>query len=193
MRSRAASRSKTAGSAVDPAAAGPATDGHGQALQDLEELLGPERLGDVAVHARRQAAFPVALQGVGGHGDDRGMGAGARLAGPDRGGRLEPVHLRHLHVHQHGIERRAVVQGVERLAAVADDHDLMAPFLQQADRQPLVDRVVLGQQEPQLPPARCPPRRRPASRRSRSSTLADAPRVVMIASRRVDCRIGFVR
>ena len=78
----------------------------------------------------------------------------ARLAGPDRGGRLEAVHLRHLHVHQHGVERLAVVQGRQRLAAVADDHDLMAPLLQQADRQPLVDRVVLGQQEPQRPPAR---------------------------------------
>ena len=85
--------------------------GRGQVLQGLEELLGPERLGDVAVHARRQAAFPVPLHGVGGHGDDRGMDAGARLAGPDRGGRLEPVHLRHLHVHQHRVERRAVVQG----------------------------------------------------------------------------------
>ena len=100
-----------------------------------------------------EAAFAVALQGVGGHGDDRGMGAGGRLAGADGGGRLEAVHLRHLHVHQHGIERPAV-QGRQRLAAVAGDHDLMALLLQQADGQPLVDGVVLGQQEPQPAPAR---------------------------------------
>ena len=29
----------------------------------------------------------------------------ACLAGADRGGRLEAVHLRHLHVHQHDVER----------------------------------------------------------------------------------------
>ena len=34
----------------------------------------------------------------------------ACLAGADRGGRLEPVHLRHLHVHQDGVERLAVVR-----------------------------------------------------------------------------------
>ena len=43
----------------------------------------------------------------------------------------------------------SLVQGGQRLAAVAGHHDLMAPLLQQADRQPLVDRVVLGQQEPE--------------------------------------------
>ena len=67
----------------------------------------------------------------------------------DRGGRLESVHLGHLHVHQHGIERLPDPGRPTRLAAVPDHHNLMAPLLQQADRQPLIDRVVLGQQEPE--------------------------------------------
>ena len=65
-----------------------------------------DRLGDVAVHAGRQAALAVALHGVGGHGDDRacaGPSPASRRA--DRGRRLEAVHLRHLHVHQHQVER----------------------------------------------------------------------------------------
>ena len=50
---------------------------------------------------------------------------------------------------QDGVERLLPVQGRQRLASVAGHDDLMPPLLQYADRQPLIDRVVLGQQEPQ--------------------------------------------
>ena len=81
--------------------------------------------------------------------------------GADRGGRLETVHFRHLNVHQDGVERLPVERS-KRLAAVLDHDDLIAPLLQQADGQPLIDRVVLGQQEPEPPRAldRHGPRRR---------------------------------
>ena len=54
----------------------------------------------------------------------------ASLARPDGGGRLEAVHLGHLHVHQHHVE---ALRGerIERLAAVADDGDGVARLLEQ--------------------------------------------------------------
>ena len=42
-----------------------------QRLDQSQQFLGVDRLGDVPVHARRQAAFPVAAHGRGGQSDDR--------------------------------------------------------------------------------------------------------------------------
>ena len=78
-------------------------------------------------------------------------------------------------------------RAVERLAAVAGHDDLVAPLLQQADRQLLVDRVVLGQEEPERPPRARRRRRRPGRRRHGSSLGRTARATVMIASSRSDC------
>ena len=68
--------SKAAGGGDFGSSAGaPSSTVPAQAVEQFEELLRPQRLGDVGVHAGLQATFPVALEGVGGHGDDRGMGA----------------------------------------------------------------------------------------------------------------------
>ena len=64
----------------------------------------------------RQAALAVALHGVGRQGDDRDVPAGRRSRRADGGGRLEAVHLGHLHVHQDQVERLAASRAVERLA-----------------------------------------------------------------------------
>ncbi len=65
--------------------------------------------------------------------------------GPDR---LEAVHLRHLHIHEHHVE----VTGLERrdrLAAIGGDHHRMAHALEHAAGHLLVHGMVLGQQDAQ--------------------------------------------
>ena len=148
--------------------------GH-EALEDFEELLGPDRLGDVGVHARLEAALAVALHGVGGHGDDRDV---ARRS-PPRAARMAAVASKpsisgictSISTRSNGRSSRAASASWPLPAT----HDRVAPLLQQADGEPLVDR-------------RCP---RPAgagacagpspvgaaavARRSRSSAPRDAP------------------
>ncbi len=112
-------------------------------------MIGPERLGDIAVHPGGQAPLTVALHGIGGHGDNRQMAAGRFFPLANRRRRLEAVHLRHLNVHQHQIERR-VLQRLHRFPAVACDRRRVAPLFQDAYRQPLVYRVVLGNKDTQM-------------------------------------------
>ncbi len=105
-----------------------------------------DRLGDVVVHAFLQAALPFLGHRMGGHGDDRQ--AVVALVGADSDGRLVAVHDRHLHVHQHDIERGRVTfrDFLDRLAAVVDDFDLSIDLGQKFDGDLLVDLVVFGQQ-----------------------------------------------
>ena len=73
------------------------------------------------------------------------------LLGADRRRRLQAVHLRHLHVHEHQVERLPPQEG-KRLLAVVRHHDRMAPLFQERQRQALVDRAVLRQQDTQPTP-----------------------------------------
>ena len=118
---------------------------------------------------------------------DRGL----RIADPARG--LQPVHLGHLHVHQHQV----VGQGLERLdgfRAVGHGVRAQAQLLQDAQGHLLVGDVVLGQQDARPRPGAVsriawrvtmgcgrprprPHRPAPAARQSKSS----------------DCRTGLVR
>ena len=82
---------------------------------------------------------------MGGHGDDRGVAAGLLLAGANGGGRLQPVHVGHLHVHQHQVEGLRLPGG-NRLLAVVGHGDRVALALEQAHGQLLVDQAVFGQQ-----------------------------------------------
>ena len=52
--------------------------------------------------------FAVGQRGVGGHGQDRQPGEAP--VGADSPGRLETIDIRHLHVHQHRVERHARLQ-----------------------------------------------------------------------------------
>lgn len=73
--------------------------GEGLAVgQGVHEFLDAHWLADVIVHAGLQVFFPVAGEGVGGHGDDGRL----LLFGPDVPnllGGFDAVHVGHLHVH----------------------------------------------------------------------------------------------
>ena len=111
-------------------------------------FLGVQRLGDVIVHAGRQAPLPVPLHRVRRHRHDRNVAPRRPLQTPDGRRRLEPVHLRHLHVHQHQVERRPADR-LERLDPRGGDRDGVPALLQEAHRELLVDHVVLGQEDAQ--------------------------------------------
>ena len=97
----------------------------------VEESFRPDRFRDVTVHARGQAPLAIALHRVRGHADDRHVGAGLRLQPADGRSRLEAVHLRHLHVHQHHVESLRAVPG-ERLATVSREDDGVSFLLMRA-------------------------------------------------------------
>ena len=78
------------------------------------------------------------------------MPALAALAGANRGGRFDPAHFGHLNVHQHDVEPLPADRG-ERLLAVLRDDYVVAPPLEQARREPLVHRVVFGEQHAKPP------------------------------------------
>ena len=126
----------------------PAATGRGrQVRQGLVQVAEGDGFGEVTVHAGFEAALAVAFHGVGRQRDDRQAAAGAVLSGADAGGRLEAVHAGHLQVHQHGVERLAAENG-HGFCAVGDHHGGRAEFADQGGRQPLEDRVVLGDEHP---------------------------------------------
>ena len=79
--------------------------------------------------------------------------AGRGLGGADAAGGFQPVHARHLHVHQHQIVRRAGGArggpGFHRGFAVAGDGRTMAEPGEQRAREQRVDLVVFGDQDRQ--------------------------------------------
>ena len=129
------------GGAAHAAAAQPALEA------GVQQVAG-DRLGQVVVHARVQAALAVAGHGVGGHGHDRQVAHGG-LAGfdlaPAAGGRVTVQH-RHLAVHQHQV---VGVAGHlrQRDLAVGGGVAFVAEHRQQLLRHQQVDRVVFHQQQ----------------------------------------------
>jgi hypothetical protein len=100
-------------------------------LQQFDQLSRSNRLGDVVIHPRGQAALAVALHGMGGHSDNRQALACVSFSDPDGGGRLESVHFRHLYVHQHHI-KVFFIEGGQGFAPVSRYRDMVSLFLQNA-------------------------------------------------------------
>ena len=113
----------------------------------LGQRLGADRLGQVVVHPGRQAHLAVAFHRIGRHRHDPRPGL-ARPARADPAGRLEPVQLGHLDVHEHDVVD-APLDGGDGLEPVARDVRQVAHPLQQADGELLVHGVVLGEEDPE--------------------------------------------
>jgi len=111
------------------------------------------RLAQVIVHANGEAALGLALDGIGGEGDDRHAGLAGFFGGADGGGQLVAVHRRHMQVgEQDGVI--AAQPALQRLAAIVGDvgglpeqHELLQDDF-------LVDLVVFGDQDQAALPAR---------------------------------------
>src|SRR5450830_283056 len=73
-------------------------------LDQALEGGGAERLGQVIVHAAGDAAFAVAFEGAGRHGDDDALRHALRFALAYLRGGFETAHFRHLQVHQDQVE-----------------------------------------------------------------------------------------
>ena len=105
-------------------------------LHPAAELADAERLGDVVVGADLEAEDLVDLVVAGGQHDDRNLAPGAEPAAD-----LDPVEARHHHVEDDEVEALRGEQ-VERLAAVACDHDLIA-LLAKRIRKKRLDRLLV--------------------------------------------------
>ena len=149
-RSRGGARGRRLG-ARPPGRLGPRRAGGcpgNELIDGIEQILEVDRLRHVAVEAGLEAPLAIAAHRVGGDGHERKMLARGPLVRADGGRRLEAVHLRHLHVHEHHVEA-FLRERIERRPAAADHRRHVAGLLEQAQHQLLVDHIVLGEQEAQ--------------------------------------------
>ena len=114
------------------------------AFDDLYHTLQIERLRQhtvevlAIVHVAKQA-FHVRCNGYEPCRATRGV------AGPKRGGHLEPIHLRQMKVHQDDIELFGL-QRLERVLAIGGDVNIVAALLEQQLQQILGDLVIFSHQ-----------------------------------------------
>ena len=128
--------------------------------QGRQQLPLADRLGDVLVHARFEAPLAVPFQGVGRHGDDRHVPAAdccsrwrmRRVASrPSSSGICTSIST---------TSNELVRPGGRRPRGRCWRPSRGARAAREADRQPLVDDAVLGQQDSQRPRRRAEPARR---------------------------------
>ena len=151
--------------------------------------VGLDRLGEVAVHAGGQTALAVALHGVGRQRDDRRAPARSfsrcRIAAvasmPSITGICTSIST---------TSNACCSRASTASRPLRDRRDGVPLLLQQADRQTLIDEVVLGQQDAQRRCGGCGLRRlRPAARRRRRTGGQRRTR----ASSRSDWLTGLTR
>ena len=114
--------------------------------QRRAHLLRGERLCHVIVHPRGETVLAVALDRARGQRDDWDMAIRRRLLLADRRGRLEPVHLGHLAIHENEAEL-AIGVALERLLAVGRGNHVAAETFQHADCDFEIDQIVLDEQD----------------------------------------------
>ena len=131
--------------------------------QHVLDVVQLHRLGQEVVHAGLPGALARLGEGVGRQRDHRH--ARVRLRHPaDLARRLQPVHRRHMHVHQHQVEAGGL-QALQRLGPVAGQADPVPEALEQNLHVLAVDRMVVGDQHTQLAAGRHRAGRRQRHRR----------------------------
>ena len=116
-----------------------------QAIEERVELVGADRLREVAVHARLDTAASELAAGTRGERDD-GRPAELRLAPADLDRGREAVELRQAAIHQHEIVD-ATEAGLDGAPPVADGVDLMAALLEKAHDHALARRIILRNED----------------------------------------------
>ena len=110
-----------------------------------------ERLGQVFVHAGREAALAIAFHRVRGHRDDRHVRAPVSRSRSRIAAVASKPPISGICTSISTTSNAVALERVERFAAVAGDRHLVTAPFEQARREPLVDRVVLGEQHVQAP------------------------------------------
>src|SRR5262249_7059257 len=109
--------------------------------QHGEHLLGVHRLREVVPGAGLDALLPVALHGLGRHGDDRQVPQPRHLADFAHG--LHAVHLRHHNVHEHDVDTLLHLQQLDGVAAVVRRDDGHVVLLEHRGQREDVAHVVV--------------------------------------------------
>ena len=115
-------------------------------VEDLQETRRLDRLGQASIHPGLHAACFHLRRSVGGQRDDRR----ARLTDGRESielRRLDPVHHRHIDVHEHEIER-LLGERIESTFAVVDDLGLVPAPLENLRNHHLIGSVVLRDRAP---------------------------------------------
>src|SRR6185369_8087757 len=110
-----------------------------------KQFLWMDWLGNVFVHSASEIFLPVTPHGMGGHGNDRYMLFGMFFALANHSGSFQPVHLRHLNIHQHEVER-ALLERVQCLPSRLHCHYSMSLPLEHPNSDLCVDGIVFGEQ-----------------------------------------------
>ena len=113
----------------------------------LPQVVQAHRLGDVIIHARGDAAFPVSFQCLGSHCDNRKVTTLHLLPATNCSGGLKAIHLRHLTIHEY--ESKAMVglaQASDSFPAICCYRSRMTQPDQLLQRHRLVGKIIFDHQ-----------------------------------------------
>ena len=120
-----------------------------ESLDRIEQRCRVDRLDQIAVHSRAQAALAVPGHGMGGQRDDRHASPAAPLRLANCAGGIDSVHPGHLHVHQDQIEA-SVLQCLKGSGPAVDRRDRVPVSRQHDLGESAVHGIVFHQQHGQL-------------------------------------------
>src|SRR5579864_3725569 len=118
----------------------------GKTLDQLKELFGVNRFGNVGVHSGSQATFLVVEQSVSSHRDDWDMATRDFFSRANCGGGFKSIHDGHLDIHQDKIKCQTGELS-ESFVPIVGDNYRMAALFQKKDGQELIDQIVLDQED----------------------------------------------
>jgi hypothetical protein len=115
-------------------------------FEHFHQLWQAKRFGKVIVHTSGEATFAIARDGIGRERHNGKVLLAGCFACADGLCRFDAIHDRHLHVHEHKIERRARKRG-KCLAAIVSDGYFVSEFFQETAGKELVHPIVFSQQD----------------------------------------------